>query len=135
MSQFTDEELTLYLSEELDAQTMLDIEASLRTDRKLLQRLESLRASLAPENHSLEAIWRRHRISCLSRDDLGLFLLGALDEEHANYVRFHLGEIGCRWCQANLSDLKTLEASQEDPQIDRRRRRYFETSAGYLGGT
>ena len=50
--------------------------------------------------------------------------------DSAEYIRFHLETIGCRYCQANLADLAA--ASQPDEAPVQRRRRYFQTSAGYL---
>ena len=37
----------------------------------------------------------------------------------------------CRFCQANLTDLKAQRSEQPDA-VQTRRRRYFQSSAGYL---
>jgi hypothetical protein len=58
-------------------------------------------------------------------------LLGALDDEHVDYIRFHIDTVGCRFCAANLADLESQQAEAAE-QSTRRRRRYFESSAGYL---
>jgi hypothetical protein len=79
--------------------------------------------------HTLGAIWRRERLSCPSREELGQFLLETLTGEQADYIRFHLQSAECRYCQANLAD---LEAAAQADDITVRRRRYFQTSAGYL---
>ena len=44
------------------------------------------------------------------------------------YLQFHLDEIGCRFCQANVADLR----QSADPNAERRVRKYFETSVGRL---
>ena len=58
-------------------------------------------------------------------------MLDALDPETANYIYFHVTEIGCRYCQANIDDLQA-EKNQQKPVVEKRQRRYFQSSAGYL---
>jgi hypothetical protein len=60
-------------------------------------------------------------------------LLGALAGEQADYVGFHLETIGCRYCQANLQDLRRQQDEAADMSA-RRRTKYFQSSAGYLPG-
>ena len=43
----------------------------------------------------------------------------------------HLDVVGCRYCQANLADLENQQA-EHDTASQTRRRRYFQSSAGYL---
>jgi hypothetical protein len=81
--------------------------------------------------HSLGAIWRRHRLSCPPREQLGSFLLGVLDADHADYIRFHIETIGCRVCQASLADLEEQQTAASKV-VEQRRTRYFQSSAGYL---
>jgi hypothetical protein len=81
--------------------------------------------------HALGAIWRYHRITCPDRQELGSYLLGVLDDDQADYLQFHLDTIGCRCCRANLMDLQSQEAELVEG-ADTRRRRYFQSSAGYL---
>jgi hypothetical protein len=104
----------------------------LRTDAALRDRLIGVRGRDAAGLHAIGAIWRRGRLSCPDRSELGQYVLGTLAAEAANYIQFHLEEIGCRYCQANLADLKN--AAQTSEQNATRRRRYFQTSAGYLKG-
>ena len=56
---------------------------------------------------SFGKVWRGHRLSCPSRQELGGFLLGVLPDDAAQYVTFHLEVVGCRCCQANVADLRT----------------------------
>ena len=81
--------------------------------------------------HSLGEIWRRHRLSCPSREQLGSFLLGVVSEDEAGYIRFHLQISGCRTCLANLDDLKNRQID-EPAAVDNRRKKYFQSSAGQL---
>jgi len=110
---------------------MSEVEASLREDSQLRDRLVHLVGMREAGVHALGEIWRRHRISCPDRSQLGRYLLGALDEEEAAYIKFHLEVIGCRWCAANLDDLRSQNEGQS-AATQTRRRRYFQTSAGYL---
>jgi hypothetical protein len=61
--------------------------------------------------------------------------LGVLDAGHAEYIQFHLETIGCRCCAANLEDLRGEEAASESTESQKRRTRYFQSSAGHLGKT
>ncbi len=125
-------DLEAYLDEALPPEQMVRVESALRKDPELIQRLASINARRDVGVHSLGAIWRRHRLSCPSREQLGSHLLGALPPEVSGYIDFHLETIGCRYCQANLADLSKQQA--ESPDAETRRRKYFQSSAGYLRG-
>jgi hypothetical protein len=62
---------------------------------------------------------------------LGAFVLGTLPADAIDYVQFHLEVIGCRYCQANHADLQHQQ-TEAAPTAQNRRRRYFQSSAGYL---
>jgi hypothetical protein len=55
-----------------------------------------------------------------------------MSEELQDYIRFHLDKVGCRVCSANLQDLQAQHLEQQSV-TQLRRRRYFQSSAGYLG--
>ena len=124
----SDSDLAGYLDEALCAEEMARIEESLRRDRALHDRLLMTHSRRDSGVHTLGEIWRRHRLTCPSREQLGSFLLGVLPEGHAAYVTFHLETIGCSYCQANLADLR----QQPTEANVVRRRRYFQSSAGHL---
>ncbi len=130
MPPFTDAELAAFLDEALPPARCAQLEHDLRTDTDLRNRLIEVRGRETAGLHTLGAIWRRNRLSCPARTELGQFLLGTLADEASDYIRFHIGQVGCRYCDANLADLK--EASKPDKQPTKRRQRYFQTSAGYL---
>ena len=131
---FTDQQLSSYLDESLSNPTMAEIERALRSDQRLRDRLVALAAQREAGIHGLGEIWRRHRLSCPSRPLLGSFLLGAMDESQAGYIRFHLEAVQCRFCQANLDDLKK-QSSESQVAVQTRRRKYFQTSAGLLSSS
>jgi len=129
--QTTNAELDAYLDEALPGDRMAEIEQSLRDDDDLSKRLASVVGQRDAGVHTLGAIWRRHRLSCPSREELGSYLLNVLDDEHIAYIKFHLDTIGCRICAANVQDLQE-QAAVEGDATTKRRHRYFQSSAGYL---
>lgn len=128
---FTDVELEAYLDEALPSDEMARIEAAARSTPDLARRLAAIHARRDGGSHSLGDIWRRHRLTCPTRNELGSYLLGVLPEAQAAYIAFHLKEAGCRYCQANHDDLKCQQAEAAETK-HHRRRKYFESSAGYL---
>ena len=130
MHDFSDAELAAFLDEALPASRCSQLEHELRSNGELRNRLIEVRGRETAGLHTVGAIWRRARLSCPSRSELGQYVLGTLAEQPSDYIRFHLDKIGCRYCQANLADLQS--ASQADDQPTSRRKRYFQTSAGYL---
>ena len=131
---FRTSDLEAYLDEALPAGQMSEMEEALRGSDKLRQQLSQIHGRRDAGVHSLGGIWRRHRLSCPPRDQLGSFLLGALSKELAVYIRFHVEEIGCRFCQANLTDLERLQHEASET-VEHRRQKYFHSSAGYLSGS
>jgi hypothetical protein len=133
LRQFTEHELEAFLDEALSPEEMARLEMAVRSQPKLARALGELRSRRDAGVHSLGEIWRRHRVSCPSRENLGSYLLAALDREPMDYIRFHLETIGCRYCQANLQDMQRQQQEAADMSA-RRRTKYFQSSAGYLRG-
>jgi len=129
MHMFNDTTLLAYIEESLPADVMARIEAALRTDDSLRQQLGQVISRRDSGVHSVGDIWRRHRLSCPSREDLGSYLLGAMMDDQSNYIKFHLEKIGCRFCQSNLDD---LSESQHRDAVVARRKKYFQSSVGRL---
>jgi hypothetical protein len=129
---FSDSQLIAYLDEALPAEEMAAVEQALRKRPELLQHLTQVNARRDAGVHSLGDIWRRYRLTCANRSQLGSYLLGVLPDEVAGYLRFHIHTVGCRYCQANLADLESEQSRETD--VASRRRKYFQSSAGYLGG-
>lgn len=131
MAATTREILHGYLDDALSDQETAQVEKALRESEGLRRMLHGLLQERERGEHSLGAIWRRERLSCPSREQLGSFLLQVLDDGWQEYVDFHLNAIGCPFCQANLADLKALQ-KEAAPKTQERQRRIFESSAGYL---
>jgi hypothetical protein len=130
---FRQSDLEAYLDEALPPEEMARIEKAAREDRAIVAQLAAIHARRGTGVHSLGEIWRRHRLSCPSREQLGSYLLGALEEAHADYIAFHTELVGCRYCRANLADLRSQQAGG-DPAAPQRRVRYFQSSAAHLCG-
>jgi hypothetical protein len=131
MVPYTREQLSAYLDDSLSAGETAQVEQALRQSDALRRQLRTLMLERDRGEHSIGAIWRRQRLTCPSRDQLGNYLLQVLDNDWQDYIRFHLDTIGCAFCLANLADLQRL---QEEPvtRSQQRRRRIFESSAGLL---
>ena len=128
----SDAELDGFLDEGLPPEQMASIEAALRTDEALQKRLAAAVGRRDAGVHSLSAVWRRHRLSCPTREQLGSHLLGVLEPGLEDYIKFHLEAVACRYCQASLADLKQQHAAADAQGAQQRRKRYFQSSAGYL---
>ena len=124
-------DIEVYIDEALPPAQMAHIEKALRKDPKLARQVMTVQSRRNAGVHSLGEIWRCGRLSCPAREQLGSNLLGVLSKEAADYIRFHLEVVGCRCCQANLTDLKHRQA-EKDEVVQRRRRKYFQSSVGHL---
>jgi anti-sigma factor RsiW len=130
-SEITDAELLAYLDEGLPVERMAAVENALRASAELRNRTAGLRSQRDEQGHSVGEIWRRGRLSCPTRHQLGSFLLGALPSDLAQYFHFHLETVGCRYCTANLEDLRQ-SANQATAETAQRRQKFFQSSAGYV---
>jgi hypothetical protein len=131
MKNITREQLHAYLDDALSDSDLAMIEQALRESEPLRQRLRQAMQDRDRGDHSLGAVWRRERLTCPSREQLGSYLLQVLDDAALEYIEFHLTTIGCPFCVANWQDLQTLQ-QEPAPQARDRRRRYFESSASFL---
>lgn len=128
-----------YLDEALPAEEMTRIEDCLRQSENWRAALQELLEEVGSGDHSLATIWRRHRLTCPSRERLGAYHVGGLVPDETDYIRFHLEVVKCRWCLANLQDIEAQQRLAQPVPVEvaestmgRRRRRFFETSVGYL---
>lgn len=74
-------------------------------------------------------IWQDQRLSCPKRSTLGAFLLGTLEPAWADYVKFHLERLGCRFCRANFEDLERQTATEP---VQTFRDRIMQSTVGFL---
>jgi hypothetical protein len=131
MPDITIEDLHAYLDEALPDGEAARIEQALRTSASLRQIVRGLLQERDRGEHSVGAIWRRQRLSCPNREQLGSYMLEALDDGLHDYIRFHLETIGCPYCSANLADLQNRRREPSN-HTHKRRKKIFESSAGFL---
>jgi hypothetical protein len=125
--------LRSYLADSLPPEDLARVEKALRDSSELRARLEDVRHDRGDAGlHTLGAIWRRGRLTCPSRQQLGSYLLDALDPDLAAYLKFHLEVIECPFCQANLADLKAKTA-QPSSATKSRHNRILRSSQHLLG--
>lgn len=127
----SDRVLEAFLDESLPPDEAADVERTLRDEPALLERLSELIRRRDLGDHSLGAIWQRNRITCADRSTLGAYLLGVMDDAARRYWDLHLNVVQCRYCRANLDDMRLRTAERKD-EATARRRRYFESSVGRL---
>ena len=128
---FSSSDLEAYLDEALPHEQLPELERALRDDESLLKQLAAINAQRDGGGHSIATIWRRHRVSCPTRQELANYLLEVVSPEQHGYLEFHINSVGCRYCQANLNDLGDRQ-SEADDDTTQRRRKYFQSSAGHL---
>ena len=129
---FSDAELEAYLDETLDPSRAGEIEQQAREDRRLLQRLATINGRRNAGVHTISEIWRRNQIGVPSREEVSQFLLGTLTPEHADYIRFRVGVLKCRFTTAQLEDLRSQLQQAKSQETDQRRHRYYESGEGFL---
>lgn len=131
MPPITREMLRDYIHEALPDDELPLVEKALREQPAVRDLFTQVRLDLDRGEHSVGAIWRRERLSCPTRQQLGGYLLDALDPDVQDYISFHLKTIGCPHCTANLDDLRKKQAEAEEP-VKRRRQRILKSTAGVL---
>jgi RNA polymerase sigma factor (sigma-70 family) len=76
----------------------------------------------------LTRAWESLRPTCPKRSTLGRYLLQTLDSPWREHVDFHLKTLGCRFCQANLEDLRQESTNEASPT----RAQIFQSTVGFL---
>ncbi|QEL14606.1 hypothetical protein [Limnoglobus roseus] len=131
MTPITREMLRDYIHDALPDHELPLVERALRDLPSVQALFNQVRQELDRGEHSIGAIWRRERLSCPTREQLGGFLLDALDPDLHEYIAFHLKTVGCPHCSANLDDLTKRQAEAEGP-VKTRRQRILKSTAGVL---
>lgn len=129
MTRITVNQLRAYLDDALTDSESARLEQELRTSEPLRAKLKQLLDQRERGDHSVGTVWRRERLTCPTREQIGSFLLEVLEPDLQQYIEFHLTVVECPLCLANVEDLKE---NQKGPPASSRRKRYFETSAGLL---
>ena len=123
-----------YLADALPAEELARVEKALRDSAQLRSQLEDVRNNREDfQIHTLGAIWHRSRLTCPSRQQLGSYLLDALDPALAGYIKFHIEVVECLYCRANLIDLERRQAGHPTTSAKARERRFLEATRELLG--
>lgn len=81
---------------------------------------DSAQTGEARLDFSVAETWREERVSCPARHWLARVVEGALEPGPAAFIRFHIDEMDCPWCRANLEDLEQTGADGErEAMLDR----------------
>lgn len=87
-------------------------------------------AELSPAADTMVVeIWQERRLSCPKRSTIGAYLLGTLDKPWHDYVEFHLEQLGCQFCRANLEDLRRQTSQDQSRSF---RDWIMESTIGFL---
>jgi hypothetical protein len=128
-----DATLRAYLSDSLAPGESARVEKALRESSELRARLEDVRQNRGDANlHTLGAIWKRGRLTCPTRQQLGSYLLEVLDPDLASYIKFHIEVVECPFCQANLADLRS-KSTPAAAAAQSRQNRILSSSRHLLG--
>jgi hypothetical protein len=74
-------------------------------------------------------VWRDYRPSYPKRNTIGAFHLGTLEPEWKDYVDFHLHQLGCQFCLANLKDIEEQNKQKDSSKLCQR---IMESTVGFL---
>jgi hypothetical protein len=131
MTEITRETLRAFVDDALTESETARVEQELRASEPLRKQLQHVIQERERGDHTIGAIWRRARLTCPSREQLGSYVLQVLDPGLQDYIEFHVRTVACAFCQANLTDLQTRQKEAQS-QVQERRRRIFASSAGLL---
>lgn len=129
--EFNSADLEAYLDEALPPDEMAAIEESLRNNPELGQKLVAIHGRRDAGVHTLGEIWRRHRLTCPSREKLTLYLDHKIGGDEAKYIKFHLEQVHCRLCVASYEDIR-ISRQDEDEESESRHQRFLDRSSTYL---
>lgn len=124
-------DLEAYLDEALPPDEMAAIEEAMRNDPEMGHRLVAIHGRRDAGVHTLGEIWRRHRLTCPSREQLTLYIDGKLGDDETEYIEFHLKQIHCRLCVASYEDIK-ISRQDTDEESESRHQRFVDRSSTYL---
>ncbi len=95
----------------------------------LLRHLTAAEEGQRPLDMDITALWREYRLSCPARAWWLQYQRGSLAQGPADFLRFHLDDMGCPECRARLDDLEQLAADEVE---DRLRSRLVEAEPKFL---
>lgn len=133
-NQFSDAELEAFLDESLAPNLAAEVEKMAREDGETLERLAAINRARDAGVHTIGSIWRRYQVGIPTSEEMGQFLLGILDSEHAKYINFRLKTIKCPFTLALKRDLEESQNNETATKNRLHRDTIYKSSAGLLGG-
>ncbi len=94
--------------------------------------LDALKKDIEALEISISLVWEEERVSCPHRDVLRAFAGGSLRKDAADYIEFHLKDVGCGYCVANLEDLQTIDSSDQGRYLKSVRERVMSSTRAFL---
>lgn len=91
------------------------------------------RGNYAEDESLLTRVWEANRPSCLKRSTWGKLCLHTLESPWREYAEFHVDTLGCRFCRANLDDVRSASAELQDASHRSLRERIMQSSIGFFG--
>jgi len=102
---------------------------SLKQIRKSISKQKLPAYSETAFERLLTDVWESQRPSCPKRSTVGSYLLETLESAWRDYVDFHLNVLGCKFCLANLEDLRGCTAQTGQTKLCAR---IMESTVGFL---
>ena len=84
---------------------------------------------------TVSTVWREERISCPHPDLLHSWFTGGLDAGAAEFVKFHLDESQCPYCNAVVEDLRAKDEDAQNQPFEDLRDRLLRSTAAELRRT
>lgn len=81
---------------------------------------------------TVATVWREERVSCPHQDILRAYSNGSLDSGAMDFVRFHLEESQCPYCNAVLEDQQLSEGEAAERGLEDLRDRLLRSTAAAL---
>lgn len=78
---------------------------------------------------NIRLTWENLRPSCPKRTTLGKYVLEILPSDWNEFVHFHVDQLGCDYCRANMDELKNEAVSDSQSRASRQ---LFQSTVGFL---
>lgn len=78
------------------------------------------------------SVWREARVSCPHPDVLRAYREDGLEAAQAGYIRFHVEDANCPYCQAILEDLARGGAAAADAPLENLKERLLSSTMNVL---
>ncbi len=81
---------------------------------------------------TVATVWREERVSCPHADILQAWLSKGLEDQAAEFVRFHLEESQCPYCSATVEDMRLAEREAADSRMESLKERLLRSTVSAL---